>query len=120
MTDWVVIGIYCDGTGRDGAATRHDPVPVMNYRRLVDTAGERTWAPLYSSNDVQTPLDNKRAWLDGDTVSDAGQRATDTFNCPRCGFNLPRRWEDIERILDIAYDLPRPRIMLREWAGWIR
>ena len=72
MNDWVVVGIYCDGSGEDGAATRHDPVPVMNYRRLVDQAGERTWAPIYSSNDVPGPLDNRRVWLDdGDTVSDA-------------------------------------------------
>jgi len=117
--DWVVIGIYCDGTGRDGSATRHAPVPVMNYRRLVDKAGDRTWAPIYSSNDVHNPLDNRRVWLDGDIVSDEGQRAHDTFTCPECGFNLPRRWEDIERILDRAYMLT-DRITLRDWAGWIR
>ncbi len=122
MNAWVVIGIYCDGAGRDGAGTRHDAVPVMNYRRMVDKAGERTWAPIYSSNDVLNPLDSQQVWLDDkDTVTAPGAgRAHDTFTCPQCGFNLPRRWEDTERILDLAYALPRPRIMLREWAGWLR
>lgn len=122
MTDWVVVGIYCDG--KKDPDSRHTPEPVINYRRLVDAAGERTWAPLYSSNDQLGPLDNKRVWLDGDTVTDAfaGGRPHDTFTCPleACEFNLPRRWEDIERVLDIAYELPRPRILLREWAGWLR
>jgi hypothetical protein len=27
-TDWVVIGIYCDGRGDDGSDTRHAPEPI--------------------------------------------------------------------------------------------
>lgn len=120
MNDWVVIGIYCDGSGADGAATRHDPNPVMNYRRLEDAAGERVWAPVYSTNDHPGPLDNQRVWLNGDQPADDGDRAHDTFTCGVCRFNLPRRWEDVEQLLDRAYSLPRPRVFLREWAAWTR
>lgn len=118
MTEWVVVGIYCDGT----AAAGHDPTPVANYRRLAGDDG-RVWAPMYSANGHEGPVDNQRVWLDADsnvTAPFTGRQAHDTFTCRVCGFNLPRRWEDIERVLDAAYDAPRPRIMLREWAGWLR
>jgi hypothetical protein len=124
-TDWVVIGIYCDG--RDDDDTRHAPEPIVNYRRVADSGGIHDWAPLHSSNDRSAPLVSRRAWLDANdkVVTErpgmmAGHRAHETFTCPECGYNLPRRWEDVERLLDVAYELPRPRILLREWAGWIR
>jgi len=124
-TEWVVMGIYCDG--RDDSDSRHAPEPLANYRRIDDPEVGHLWAPLHSSNDRNAPLVSGRAWLnDADEVIPerpgmmAGHRAHETFMCPVCGFNLPRRWEDIERVLDAAYELPRPRILLREWAGWIR
>jgi hypothetical protein len=126
-TEWVVIGIYCDGSGDDGSASRHAPEPVANYRRIADPEVGHLWVPLHSSNDRNAPLVSGREWLnDADEVVQerpgmmAGHRAHETFTCSVCPFNWPRRWEDVERVLDAAYELPRPRILLREWARWTR
>jgi hypothetical protein len=128
MTDWIVVGIYCDGPGDDGDARRHPPQVVANFRRRLDGDGARYWAKLHTSNDSPEPLNDKLVWLnpDNEVVEQApggdrrSHRALETFTCSVCGFNLPRRWEDVEKLLATAYDLPRPRVLLREWMNWIR
>jgi hypothetical protein len=124
---WDVVGIYCDGKGDEGDGKRHRPEPIVNYRRLLDDGGKRYWAQLFTSNDRPEPLSNNDlAWLNGNEVvapargDDRGDRAHETFNCPECGFNFPRRWEDVERVLDNAFDANRPRLILREWEKQIR
>lgn len=116
---WIVIGVYCAGIGEDHAATRHAPVPVMNYRRAELDDG-RWWIPIYSSNDDPEPLDNQRAWLDLNDHAETHRsgpddRAHDTFVCRQCGFSLRVRWDEIERALDNAYSVPVPRILLHQW-----
>lgn len=116
---WIVIGVYCDGIGKDGAATRHDPVPVFNYRRVELDDGP-WWLPIYSSNDYLLPLDNQQVWLDVDSNvsphrSSPDDRAHETFQCPNGDLSVRVRWEDVEKALDAAYAVPVPRIMLRQW-----
>ncbi|WP_133053641.1 hypothetical protein [Mycolicibacillus trivialis] len=124
-TGWVIVGVYCDGTGDDGAATRHRPQVIQNYRRLVDVDGTRTWAPIYSAAGENGPRHARRDWLDADDNpappfdADA-RRANDTFTCEQCGFNLPRRWDDIERTLDQAHAVGWGQVVLRQWANRLR
>lgn len=119
----VVVGIWCDGD-----TERHDPVPVFLYRRLVDEKdGSHVWAPVYSTN-THKLVENQRVWLDADNnpvpaaqvLAGVDARPHDTFTCSVCGFNIPRRWDDVEKLLDGLYRMPRPRVMLREWDEWIK
>ena len=128
----VIVGIYCDGT----AGNPHDRQVVANYQRMVGDSGEHAWAPVYSSNDHPGALAPVREWLNiydqpvqpispeapnrQRTADLRPVRAVETFHCELCGFNLPRRWDDVQRVLDTAYGLPRPTILLRELARWIR
>lgn len=120
-TGWEIIGVYCDGSGNDGAATRHELRVLQNYRRL-DADGTHTWAPIYTAAGENGPRHARRDWLDGDDrpvhpFATEAARANDTFTCDECGFNLPRRWTDIERVLDQAHAVGWQRVTLRQWAN---
>jgi hypothetical protein len=121
--NWTVVGFYCDGPEDD--ARRHEALPIKPYRRMVHEDGTWTWAPLYSSNDGPgDALRDVRTWLDpADQVVSGGMgsnRAVETFNCPECGFNLPRRFEDVAKVLDAAYAVGWTRVTLRQWAARLR
>ena len=107
MSDWIVIGIYCDG--RDGH--RHQVESIRFYRRLADPDGTHVWAQLHSDpHRANGPgLRDTRTWLD--------DGAHEQFWCRRCESNTRKRWDDVERVLDAAYGLDRKQLMLREWQG---